>query len=81
MWSLLSNRATMLRRNPVSAPPLEPGAEKALLEFLFRCVLCACLNCCLPVSSTVCLSQLLFACLNYCSPSTTVRPELTALLL
>jgi len=24
-------------------------------------------NCCLPFSTTVCLSQLLFACLNYCS--------------
>ena len=28
---------------------------------------------------TVCLSQLLFACRNYCSPSTTVRPQLFAL--
>ena len=35
-----------------------------------RCVLFA-LNYCLPVSTTVC-PQLLFACLNYCSPLTTV---------
>ena len=33
---------------------------------------------CLP-STTVCLSQLLFACLNYCLPSTTVYPQLSAL--
>ena len=39
-----------------------------------RCVVVVCLNYyCLPVSTTVCLSQLLFACLNYCLPvSTTV---------
>ena len=35
----------------------------------------ACLNC-LPVSTTVCLSQLLFACLNCLPVSTTVCPQL-----
>jgi hypothetical protein len=41
----------------------------------------ACLDCCLPYySTTVCLSQLLFACLNYClSVSTTVCPQLTSM--
>ena len=35
---------------------------------------------CLPVSTTVCLSQLVFACLNYCLPVSTVCPQLKGLL-
>ena len=39
-------------------------------EGMCCCCLPCSLNYCLPVSTAVCLSQLLFACLNYCLPST-----------
>ena len=52
---------------------LRSAAAAVCLSQLF---LFACLNCCLPVSTTVCLSQLLFACLNCCLPSTAVCPQL-----
>ena len=34
---------------------------------------------CMPLNSSVCLSQLLSACLNYCLPVSTTGPQLFAL--